>query len=76
MTGLSKALQKKGHLVEIVLPKYDCMEYDRIQDLRVLCFSLIINIILKLKVTLIPSIFGGSAVKLSVAFQTKASLLS
>ncbi|KAF8413599.1 hypothetical protein HHK36_001591 [Tetracentron sinense] len=36
VSGLSKALQKKGHLVEIVLPKYDCMQYDRIGDLRVL----------------------------------------
>ncbi|KAK6917220.1 Starch synthase, catalytic domain [Dillenia turbinata] len=36
VTGLSKALQKKGHLVEIVLPKYDCMQYDHIKDLRAL----------------------------------------
>ncbi|XVF27367.1 hypothetical protein REPUB_Repub14bG0101400 [Reevesia pubescens] len=36
VTGLGKALQKKGHLVEIILPKYDCMQYDRIRDLRVL----------------------------------------
>ncbi|KAF8370024.1 hypothetical protein HHK36_031944 [Tetracentron sinense] len=36
VSGLSKALQKKGHLVEIVLPKYDCMQYDRIGDLRAL----------------------------------------
>ncbi|KAH9610304.1 hypothetical protein KSS87_000360 [Heliosperma pusillum] len=36
VAGLSKALQKKGHLVEIVLPKYDCMQYDLIEDLRAL----------------------------------------
>ncbi|XP_010243710.1 PREDICTED: probable starch synthase 4, chloroplastic/amyloplastic isoform X2 [Nelumbo nucifera] len=36
VTGLSKALQKKGHLVEIVLPKYDCLKYDCIGDLRAL----------------------------------------
>ncbi|KAM4112186.1 hypothetical protein ACJW30_05G121800 [Castanea mollissima] len=36
VAGLGKALQKRGHLVEIVLPKYDCMQYDRIRDLRVL----------------------------------------
>ncbi|XP_062160775.1 probable starch synthase 4, chloroplastic/amyloplastic isoform X2 [Alnus glutinosa] len=36
VTGLGKALQNRGHLVEIVLPKYDCMQYDRIRDLRVL----------------------------------------
>lgn len=35
VAALGKALQKKGHLVEIVLPKYDCMQYDRIDDLRV-----------------------------------------
>ena len=35
VTGLSKALQRKGHLVEIVLPKYDCMQYETIQDLKV-----------------------------------------
>nr|XP_043619581.1 probable starch synthase 4, chloroplastic/amyloplastic isoform X2 [Erigeron canadensis] len=36
LSALSKALQKKGHLVEIILPKYDCMQYESIQDLRVL----------------------------------------
>lgn len=36
VTGLSKALQKKGHLVEIILPKYDCMQYDGIHDFRAL----------------------------------------
>ncbi|XP_057464699.1 probable starch synthase 4, chloroplastic/amyloplastic [Actinidia eriantha] len=36
VTGLGKALQRKGHLVEIVLPKYDCMQYERIRDLRAL----------------------------------------
>ncbi|KAL4311772.1 hypothetical protein GQ457_01G047090 [Hibiscus cannabinus] len=36
VTGLGKALQKRGHLVEIILPKYDCMQYDRICDLRAL----------------------------------------
>ncbi|KAA3479036.1 putative starch synthase 4, chloroplastic/amyloplastic isoform X1 [Gossypium australe] len=36
VTGLGKTLQKKGHLVEIILPKYDCMQYDGIHDLRAL----------------------------------------
>ncbi|XP_052180504.1 probable starch synthase 4, chloroplastic/amyloplastic isoform X2 [Diospyros lotus] len=36
VTGLGKALQKRGHLVEIILPKYDCMKYERIRDLRAL----------------------------------------
>ncbi|KAM0938167.1 putative starch synthase [Dioscorea sansibarensis] len=36
VSGLGKALQRKGHLVEIILPKYDCVQYDRICDLKVL----------------------------------------
>ncbi|KAK3006523.1 hypothetical protein RJ639_015787 [Escallonia herrerae] len=36
LTGLSKALQKRGHLVEIILPKYDCIQYERIHDFRAL----------------------------------------
>jgi starch synthase len=28
--GLSKELEIRGHAVEIILPKYDCMRYDRI----------------------------------------------
>ncbi|KAF5205102.1 Glycogen synthase [Thalictrum thalictroides] len=36
VSGLSKALQKRGHLVEIVIPKYDCMQYDHVRDLRAL----------------------------------------
>lgn len=36
VAGLGKALQKKGHLVEIILPKYDCMDYSRVKKLKVL----------------------------------------
>lgn len=36
VTGLGKALQKKGHLVEIIVPKYDCMDYSRVKKLKVL----------------------------------------
>ncbi|XP_037473093.1 probable starch synthase 4, chloroplastic/amyloplastic isoform X1 [Triticum dicoccoides] len=36
ISGLGKALQKKGHLVEIILPKYDCMQVDQVSNLRVL----------------------------------------
>ncbi|XP_044497082.1 probable starch synthase 4, chloroplastic/amyloplastic isoform X2 [Mangifera indica] len=36
VTGLGKALQKRGNLVEIVLPKYDCMQYDHIDNMRAL----------------------------------------
>ena len=27
--GLSRELELRGHAVEIILPKYDCMHYDR-----------------------------------------------
>jgi len=33
--GLSRELEIRGHAVEIVLPKYDCMRYDHIWDLQV-----------------------------------------
>ncbi|KAF3328422.1 putative starch synthase 4 [Carex littledalei] len=36
VSGLCKALQRKGNMVEIILPKYDCMDHDRVQDLKVL----------------------------------------
>ncbi|CCQ73026.1 glycogen synthase [Magnetospira sp. QH-2] len=32
--GLSGALQSQGHNVEIILPKYDCLRTDHIDDLR------------------------------------------
>ncbi len=32
--GLSRELELRGHAVEIVLPKYDCMRYDQIGGLR------------------------------------------
>jgi starch synthase len=31
--GLAKELSIRGHAVEIMLPKYDCMRYDRISEL-------------------------------------------
>src|SRR5450631_1449949 len=33
--GLSRELEMRGHAVEIILPKYDCMRYDRIASLTV-----------------------------------------
>ncbi len=33
--GLSRELEIRGHAVEIVLPKYDCMRYDKIWGLQV-----------------------------------------
>jgi starch synthase len=38
ISGLGKALQKKGHLVEIILPKYDCMQHNQINNLKVYIF--------------------------------------
>jgi starch synthase len=32
--GLSHELERRGHAVEIVLPKYDCMRYDLIRDFQ------------------------------------------
>ena len=33
--GLSRELELRGHAVEIILPKYDCMHYDQISGLTV-----------------------------------------
>lgn len=33
--GLSRELEIRGHLVEIILPKYDCMRYDHIWGLDI-----------------------------------------
>ncbi len=33
--GLSRELEIRGHAVEIILPKYDCMRYDHIWDLQI-----------------------------------------
>jgi len=33
--GLSGEMSRRGHAVEIVLPKYDCMRYGRIDDLKI-----------------------------------------
>jgi len=33
--GLSRELEVRGHTVEIILPKYDCMRYDQIYDLHI-----------------------------------------
>ena len=33
--GLTRELEIRGHAVEIILPKYDCLRYDQIHDLHV-----------------------------------------
>ena len=40
--GLSRELEWRGHAVEIILPKYDCMRYDRIWDLRPVWHDLVV----------------------------------
>ena len=35
VSGLSRELELRGNAVEIVLPKYDCLRYDRIHGLTV-----------------------------------------
>jgi starch synthase len=35
VSGLSRELELRGHAVEIVLPKYDCLRYERIYGLTV-----------------------------------------
>lgn len=32
--GLARETQKKGHTVEIILPKYDCIDYSALQNLK------------------------------------------
>ncbi|KAL4419296.1 hypothetical protein ABPG77_001628 [Micractinium sp. CCAP 211/92] len=34
VTALGRAVQDEGHDVEVVLPKYDCINYNLVQDLR------------------------------------------
>ncbi|KAL2348961.1 hypothetical protein Fmac_002961 [Flemingia macrophylla] len=36
VTGISRALQRKGHRVEVILPKYATLNLDEVQGLRVL----------------------------------------
>lgn len=30
VTALGRAVQDEGHRVEVILPKYDCMDYDQV----------------------------------------------
>jgi starch synthase len=30
VTSLSRAIQEEGHKVEVILPKYDCMNYGQV----------------------------------------------
>lgn len=31
VTALGRAVQEEGHKVEVILPKYDCIQYDEVQ---------------------------------------------
>lgn len=31
VTALGRAVQEEGHHVEVILPKYDCIQYDEVQ---------------------------------------------
>jgi len=41
--GLSKSLVKKGHRVQVFLPKYDCIDYELVQDLKILHKELLVE---------------------------------
>ena len=30
VTALGRAVQEEGHKVEVILPKYDCIQYDEV----------------------------------------------
>ena len=32
VTALGRAVQEEGHKVEVILPKYDCIQYDEVQS--------------------------------------------
>ena len=40
--GLSRELAIRGHAVEIILPKYDCLRYDRVRGLTRYCSDLMV----------------------------------
>lgn len=31
VTSLGRAVQEEGHTVEVVMPKYDCIDYNQVQ---------------------------------------------
>lgn len=34
VTALGRAVQEEGHTVEVVMPKYDCIDYEQVSDLN------------------------------------------
>ncbi|RRT65861.1 hypothetical protein B296_00040725, partial [Ensete ventricosum] len=59
ISGLGKALQRKGHLVEIILPKYDCMQYDLITDMKVYHYLFVFWLMLQALDVVVESYFDG-----------------
>lgn len=41
--GLGRALAAAGHQVDIILPKYDCLEMAQISDLAIMCNDLVVH---------------------------------
>lgn len=34
VTALGRAVQDEGHMVEVVIPKFDCIKYSNVQGLK------------------------------------------
>lgn len=32
VTALGRAVQEEGHRVEVIVPKYDCLQYDEVSS--------------------------------------------
>lgn len=40
VTALGRAVQEEGHKVEVILPKYDCIQYDEVrQQVIISCYA-------------------------------------
>ncbi len=39
VTALGRAVQEEGHQVEVILPKYDCIQYDEVRSPKLACIG-------------------------------------
>ena len=39
VTALGRAVQEEGHKVEVILPKYDCIQYDEVRSPKLDCIK-------------------------------------
>ncbi len=39
VTALGRAVQEEGHKVEVILPKYDCIQYDEVRSPKLDCIG-------------------------------------